>query len=122
MPQPAGVMGEAVGLFIGFAARDEIHYVADTSAYHQQAIVLHEVGHLLADHDGTESDEPFPLALLGDDWDPEVIERLRGRHRYHDDQEREAEGFATAVLDRVAQQRPGPAGPQGERLTSMFLR
>ena len=133
--EPAGSMGEAVGLLVGLPDRDEIHYVADTSRYHQQAIVLHEVGHLLADHEGR---HPFPLSLLKGDWDPAVVQRLHGRHRYHDDEEREAEGFATAVLDYVDQQarrsgtrRSAPQAPAGrrtdgaaagDRLASMFLR
>jgi hypothetical protein len=128
VPEPAGAMGEAVGLFIGLPGRDEIHYIADTSRYHQQAIILHEVGHVLADDDGADV-HPFPLELLSGDWDPEVIERLRGRRRYDDEQEREAEGFATAVLDRVdsvlrqgGSGRAAAAEPAGERLASMFLR
>lgn len=128
VPEPSGAMGEAVGLFIGLPGRDEIHYVADTSRYHQQAIILHEVGHLVADDVGADA-RPLPLELLSGDWDPDVIERLRGRRRYDDEQEREAEGFATAVLDRVDQvARRGGSGraaagqPAGERLASMFLR
>ncbi len=132
VPEPAAVMGETVGLLLVLADQDEIHYVADTSTYHQQAIVLHEVGHLLADHDGQ---HPFPVSLLAGDWDPAVVQRLRGRHRYDDDEEREAEGFATAILDHVDQQnrrRGGPIAPAsggtgpgvaaGDRLASMFLR
>ena len=134
--EPAGSMVEAVGLLVGLADRDEIHYVVDTSRYHQQAIVLHEIGHLLADHDGRHS---FPLSLLAGDWDPSVVQRLRGRHRYDDDEECEAEGFATAVLDHVdlqtrrggarrgtstasASPRSGAGGAAGDRLSSMFLR
>ena len=134
--EPAGSMGDAVGLLVGLADRDEIHYVSDTSRYHQQAIVLHEVGHLLAEHDGRHS---FPLSLLDGDWDPAVVQRLHGRHRYDDDEECEAEGFATAVLDHVDQQarrggtrrstpsaqaggRPRSGVAAGDRLASMFLR
>lgn len=124
VPQPTGVLSEAVGLLVGLRDHDEIHYLADTSSYHQQAIVLHELGHMVCEHAGVH--EPLPLALLGDDWDPQVLERLRGRHRYLDDEELQAEGFATAVLDRVdrdARQGRPPAqtpAPQG-RLASMFL-
>lgn len=123
VPQPAGSMTEAAGLLIGLRDRDEIHYVADTSTYHQQVIILHEVGHLVSEHAGVH--EPLPLELLGDDWDPQVLERLRGRRRYDDDDERAAESFATAVLDRVAEQagHGAPAASPGAqaRLTSMFL-
>lgn len=123
VPQPAGSMTEAVGLLVGLRQRDEIHYVADTSTYHQQVIILHEVGHLVSEHGGVHT--PLPLQLLGDDWDPRVLERLRARRRYDDDDEREAEGFATAVLDRVAEHTGHAAAtsspPAQARLTSMFL-
>ncbi len=128
--EPAGSMGEAVGLLVGLAERDEIHYVADTSVYHQHAIILHEVGHLVSEHAGHDA-EPFPLSLLSGDWDPEVVQRLKGRHRYDDQEECEAEGFATAVLDHVDTQARRAASHDGgaaagapghERLKSMFLR
>jgi hypothetical protein len=119
VPQDMGSMGEAVGLLVGLPDHDEIHYVADTSVYHQQAIVLHEVGHLLADHAGM---HPFPLSLLAGDWDPAVVERLRGRHRYDDDEEREAEGFATAILDLVDRHTRRAGGQRGgARLAAMFV-
>ncbi len=123
VPRPAGAMGEAVGAYVGREDRDEIHYVADTSTYHQNAIILHEIGHLVSQHGGR-SDEPFPLSLLGTDWDPSVVQRLKGRHRYHDDEECEAEGFATAVLDlvdRQARAAPPTASPAQARLSSMFV-
>lgn len=123
VPQPAGSMTEAVGLLVGLRDRDEIHYVADTTPYHQQVIILHEVGHLVSEHAGVHG--PLPLQLLGDDWDPQVLERLRARRRYDDDDEREAEGFATAVLDRVAEQIGHAASNDSPdtqaRITSMFL-
>lgn len=81
------------------------------------------MGHLVSEHAGVY--EPLPLALFGDDWDPQVLQRLRARHRYVDDDECEAEGFATAVLDRVDRhaRRGQGAGtdPATSRLTSMFL-
>jgi hypothetical protein len=128
--EPAGSMGEAVGLLVGLADRDEIHYVADTSVYHQHVIILHEVGHLVSEHPGDDA-EPFPLSLLSGDWDPEVVQRLKGRHRYDDQEECEAEDFATAVLDHVDTQARRAAAHDGgaaagapgpERLKSMFLR
>jgi hypothetical protein len=127
VPRPAGSMSEAVGLLVGFRDRDEIHYVSDTSVYHQQAIILHEIGHLMAEHPGGVHDRALPSSLLAGDWDPAVLQRLKSRHRYHDDEECEAEGFATAVLDQVDEQarrgRKSPAGPPAQaRLASMFLR
>ncbi len=126
VPRPAGAMGEAVGAYVGREDRDEVHYVAETSSYHQNAIILHEVGHLVSEHSGR-TEEPFPLSLLGADWDPTVVKRLKGRHRYHDEEECEAEGFATAILDEVDRQararavRPQTASARQARLSSMFV-
>lgn len=129
VPKSSREMPEAVGLLVVRDSVDEVHYEADTSAYHQ-AIILHEVGHLLCDHGDELGGEPdFPLELLGSDWNPEVVRRLKRRHRYHDDQEREAEGFATAVLDHVDRQpqpaaglerQAGASAPEQQRLSSMF--
>ena len=76
---------EATGLWHDFQDRDVITYTSSTSPYHQQAIILHELGHLVMDHYGVESDEPIPRALLAD-FDPDTLRRLRRRHHYSNDE------------------------------------
>lgn len=79
-----------------------ILYDGTTSPYHQTGIILHEVGHLVADH--------YAGSLVGDDATeqlfPEIgqhqARRRAAREAYSQQEEREAEYFARRVLDEVS--------------------
>jgi hypothetical protein len=88
------------GVWLKAARTDYIFYQSHTTESHQRHIILHEVGHLLADHasDGeTEdlqdvlgrSDGPAPVATGG----------VRYRTAYDEREEREAETIATIILE-----------------------
>lgn len=109
VPYPLPVPGP-FGLWIGTDTADYILFQQETSKAHQDHIVLHEVGHILADH---HSDE-----LEDDTWSMVTPEILRGavrkalrRTSYDEEHEREAELVATiilewaAVLDRISPDR-----------------
>ena len=118
---------EATGFWHDFEDYDMITYAASTSAYHQQAIILHELGHLVMDHYGAEGDGPIPQALLAD-FAPETLRRLRRRHQYLDEEEQAAEGFATAILDAADQlaqsnlgSSMGASDAERQRLAATFI-
>lgn len=94
------------GLWIATDTTDHILYQKETSKAHQDHIILHEVGHILADHRSDEDDTEFwrsapPELSLG------AVRRALRRTSYDEEHEREAELVATiilewaAVLDRV---------------------
>lgn len=99
------------GLWIATDAGDYIFYQQETTKPHQDHIILHEVGHILADHqsDGVDDDvQP----LLTPDMMRNAVHRALRRTSYDDAREREAELVATiilewaSVLDRVAPRAP----------------
>ncbi|MFJ6718996.1 hypothetical protein [Streptomyces sp. NPDC091259] len=100
------------GLWIAGAQADFIFYQKETSQAHQDHIVLHEVGHILANHGSDESEDAVWQEVLPD-LSIEVINRALRRTSYAEEREREAELVATiilewaSVLDRVTPRAPG---------------
>ncbi|MEV0191156.1 ParH-like protein [Kitasatospora purpeofusca] len=96
------------GVLVSTDRADYIGYAVDTTALHQQHIVLHEIGHLLCRHTGDGAGfgesvrETLTPRLSG-----ELVHRVLGRSAYTQWQEQEAELVASLVLHRVLRrQRP----------------
>lgn len=99
------------GAWIATPSTDYILYQQETTASHQRHIILHEVGHILADHQSDEVDDvalwkgAVPVLSTG------LVRRLLRRTSYDEEHERQAELVATfilewaSVLDRVAPRR-----------------
>lgn len=88
------------GVWIALDDSDHVFYANGASALHQQNIILHELGHLLCDHQ-------TDAALFGD-LDPEVVRRILMRTRYSTPQEEEAEMVAALILERAGWAAPEP--------------
>lgn len=106
MPYPLPVPGP-FGLWIATTSTDHILYQRETSRTHQDHIVLHEVGHILADHRSDDSDDEY-WRQMAPDLSLDAVRRALRRTSYDEEHEREAELVATiilewaAVLERVA--------------------
>ncbi|WP_167501614.1 hypothetical protein [Streptomyces malaysiensis] len=100
------------GAWIAAPSTDYILYQQETTASHQRHIILHEVGHILADHhsDAFDDDELWKTAVPN--LSAKAVKRLLRRTAYDEEHERQAELVATiimewaSVLDRVV---PRPA-------------
>jgi hypothetical protein len=118
VPYPLPVPGPS-GLLITSPTADYVLYQLHTSPAHQDHIVLHEIGHLIAEHRSVELDERT-VSLL----DPERLRAAIGsalaRTCYDTDREREAELVATIILERTAVldaiTPPAEADPTARRL------
>ncbi|MBP0449213.1 hypothetical protein J5Y04_06580 [Kitasatospora sp. RG8] len=88
---------------------DYIGYPVDTTALHQQHIVLHEIGHLLCGHTGGSDSRVSTVVsqALTTQLSEELVRRVLGRSVYTERQEQEAELVASLALQR-ALQRPRP--------------
>lgn len=97
------------GLWLARAEDDVILYEADTSVYHVDQIIRHEVGHMVLGHARTRVDEGAADELdpsesniarileILPDIDPATIRSVLGRQDFANDQEREAETFASLM-------------------------
>lgn len=99
------------GLCIPAATTDYIYYAPGTTELHREHIALHEIGHLLCEHnDGLTSVDLAPLLLPN--IDPATVTHVLGRTAYTSDAEKEAETFASLVLGRAVRRNaryPGDA-------------
>lgn len=95
------------GLWVASPSADYIFYERDTSASHQQHIILHELSHLLCDHRLVRSTAAEPSPPLFPDLQPEMVQSVLARTAYSTDDEREAELLASLILERVAGSRDG---------------
>ena len=104
------------GAWISTPSAEFILYQKETSGPHQNHIILHELGHILADHTSDEHDDVLAVGLgpsaVRDrypDLDPNAVRRALRRTSYDTADEQEAELVATiilewaAVLDRVTE-------------------
>jgi hypothetical protein len=86
------------GVWLATPQRDYIFYEGRTAPLHQWHIIAHELGHLVHDHrsTGVLGDEAARLLMPG--LDPQVVQRVLGRTHYSAAEEREAEIFASVVM------------------------
>jgi hypothetical protein len=117
------------GVWIAGQSADYVFYQRATTSSHQNHIILHELGHMIAEHVSDGDAEPDGLAVdTYPDLDTAAVRRALQRSSYDSAHEQEAELVATiiaewaSVLDRVAPRRsPGAAarrmGPaMGDRM------
>lgn len=86
------------GLWIATEKADYIFFQSETSKAHQDHIILHEVGHILAGHQSDETDQEFWQSMLPDISLKVIMSALR-RTSYDEEREREAELVATIILE-----------------------
>lgn len=97
IPHPLPVPGPG-GLWLATTHVDAILFQAEATAGHQEHIILHEIGHIISDHPGDESDDAI-LAELMPGLPPEAIKRALRRTGYDERHEREAELVATVIKE-----------------------
>lgn len=85
------------GLWISTSDADYILYQRDTTTAHQEHIILHEVGHIVSNHDRDENDDVWNH--LFPDIPPEMVRRVLQREGYGPAREREAEMVATVIKE-----------------------
>ncbi len=120
----ASLGGNPYGLVLRGGGDCLVLYERQTSPWHQQGIILHELGHLLYGHRGVEAGTAAALRALVPDLPAARLDTLRGRAdgaEGHDPgDERLAEAFATVGLAWLARlptgahagsAMPGPAAP-----------
>lgn len=97
------------GLWVGTSSVDYIFYQKDTSPLHRVHIILHEVGHILCDHDAQPS---AGLTNLVGGADDKLVRRLLARAHGSSGEEREAEFIAYLIYSRISSAERGHAEPR----------
>ncbi|WP_424534431.1 hypothetical protein ACOZ38_29595 [Sphaerisporangium viridialbum] len=95
------------GLWIGLDHVDHIVYERDTSPLHRDAIILHEISHMLLGHLSDVSDL-LDLAGMLPDVNPAKVRHWLSRRIDSTDNEVQAELLSLLILERVSPPRPRP--------------
>lgn len=123
---PVAAMPDGLcGVCVSTTGADYVYIMAGTTPFHREHIALHEIGHLLAGHQGGVGVGDLAGVLLPD-LDPALVRAVLGRTSYTSEQEWEAEYFATLVLERYRPARrdatPAQADPaQAESVLAQVL-
>jgi hypothetical protein len=114
LDKPEGVLDMPCGMWVATDVADHVFFEQQTSTFHQEHIILHELGHMICGH---------TIAILGDDVDPaaisedtggELVQQALLRASYNTEQEQEAELVATLILER-GREISGTAMSESER-------
>lgn len=89
------------GVWLSLPDVDYVFYEPETSRLHREHIILHELGHLLCEHQPTEVIDEEVIAKLFPHLNPTVVHRVLGRTTYTAIEEREAEMLASLVRGRI---------------------
>ena len=105
----ADLAGSPCGLWLTRDDDDLILHEAGSSDYHIDQIVCHEIGHMVLGHsrlrqfgDNKELENELCRTLLPD-LDPATVRAVLGRTTYANDQERDAEMFASLLMIAAAE-------------------
>lgn len=85
------------GLWLALEEHDEIAYDAESSDYHIDQTIFHEVGHMVLEHH-SEGRAFDGLAELLPDIDLDALQFVMTRNNFDDEQESEAELFADLLM------------------------
>lgn len=121
LPTPT-VPGTPSGMWLVADRGDYIFFDAQTSPLHQEHILVHEIGHMVCDHQSAGGDHSLYRYI--DFADPESIRQSLPRIQYSDEQEQEAEMIASIILETVGRL-PAPmllSGMVGGLESAMGLR
>ncbi|TXC97461.1 ImmA/IrrE family metallo-endopeptidase [Streptomyces sp. ISID311] len=113
----------ACGLWIATKASDDIYVEEKTTKFHQEHIILHEIGHILCDHSITDQENQGALSALLPSISPELISRLLARTNYTTEQEQEAELVASLIHAAAGMLTPSPStGVRGALEAALGIR
>lgn len=95
-PLPDG-NGSPCGLWVATAEVDWVFHQVATSPLHQEHIILHELAHMIFDHEIVRARPETLRTRLLPNLDPRVVAAVLARGQYSDEQEQEAEMLAGLI-------------------------
>lgn len=89
------------GVWIATERADHVFVDETARPLHREHIVLHEIAHIVCDHQGAPAMTDEDVSALLPALDVEMVARVLGRARYTQADEQEAELLATMIAQRV---------------------
>jgi hypothetical protein len=99
-----------------------VFYEQRTTALHQRHIVLHELGHIISDHDAPPAMSDATSRVLLPHLDPAMVRRMLGRTYYSAVEEQEAELVGSLIHARISAWAPEPTVPVDPEVAAVVAR
>jgi hypothetical protein len=100
LAKPEGTLDMPCGMWVATDIADHVFFEQQTSPFHQEHIILHELGHMICGHTIAMLGDEFGSAAIAGDTGGEVVRQALMRTSYNTEQEQEAELVATLLLER----------------------
>ncbi|PJJ05938.1 uncharacterized protein DUF955 [Streptomyces sp. 2333.5] len=94
-------LGSPDGLWVSTPSTEYVVYEQRLAPVHQQQVILHELGHLICDHESSPVLTPEASRLLLPSLDPALIRRTLGREHARSWAETEAEYVGSLIGRRI---------------------
>jgi hypothetical protein len=94
--------GSPSGMWVATSDVDYVFFEQRTTALHQRHIVLHELGHLICNHDAPPAMTDAASRMLLPHLDPAMVRRMLGRTYYSAVEEQQAELVASLIHERIS--------------------
>ncbi|MEV4432895.1 regulator component [Streptomyces sp. NPDC049555] len=114
-------VGSPDGLWVSAENADYVVFERRLAPVHQQQVILHEIGHLVCDHEAAPVLSADSSRLLLPSLDPEMVRRTLGREHEHSDVEMEAELVGSLIGRHISSwtaQRPWSVPPEAQELAA----
>jgi hypothetical protein len=118
LPYPLST-GDPTGYWVSIPAADFIIVPDSASDARRDAIIGHELAHIVLGHDPQPTNQLDGLAALAPNSSPDLVARFLPRHGYQADIEQEAETLATRLIAYIETRshEPGRSATEHDRLT-----
>jgi len=100
--------GSPSGMWVATPDVDYVFFERRTTALHQRHIVLHELGHLISNHDAPPAMTDAASRMLLPHLDPAMVRRMLGRTYYSAVEEQQAELIGSLIHQRISAWAPEP--------------
>jgi len=101
--------GSPSGMWVATDDADYVFFERRTTPLHRRHIVLHELGHLICNHEAPPEMTDAASRMLLPDLDPSVVRRMLGRTYYSVVEEQQAELVASLIHERITAWGPDAA-------------
>ncbi|MGW1895099.1 hypothetical protein ACWCP6_33390 [Streptomyces sp. NPDC002004] len=119
LPMPLPADRGLCGMWVATPEVDYIIYQAHARKAHQGHIVLHEIGHMLCEHESTPAEQEEISRLLLPNIDPALVRTVLGRTCYDRSEEKAAELVASLIPLQATNAAPLPTTSLPENMVNL---
>ncbi|MDN3055011.1 hypothetical protein PH213_10750 [Streptomyces sp. SRF1] len=119
VPMPLPADRGLCGMWVATPDVDYVIYQAEARKAHQGHIVLHEIGHMLCEHESTPAEEEEVSRLLLPNIDPALVHTVLGRTCYDRSEEKAAELVASLIPLQATNAAPLPTPSLSEHVVNL---